>query len=271
MHPLRHVLLLVFVDARIGLAVGNPNKQQLPSGKTWGLYRSEALRLEAASLARLGMTTHAVATALDVDWKTAKRLLDPLPDAPEPPERNLRADRQAWVALAASRPLLGKKALRGVAPALYARLYRNDRDWLLAWRRNAAATAGRVRRLDWSSRDASVEALVREQAADTLRQVPARRVSRSHVLGALGLRALVAHRGALLPRTLAALSEVCETVEAFQLRRLVAVIQLETRPLPDWQLLRKARIQASRAPDTAARLLASAQSQVATVRQGVSR
>ena len=64
------------------------------------------------------------------------------------------------------------------------------------------------------------------------------------------MRALLAHRAALLPRTSGALAELCESVDAFQVRRVVEVLRRERRrELPAWYVLREAGVQPSRLSD----------------------
>lgn len=249
MHPFKHILMTVFLDAQNAPVLDPTESLDGPPTKTWGVYRSAAMRQEAASLARFGLTTHAVASALEVDWKTAHKLLAPLPCTQPPKARDSHIDRQAWEQVSAAHPHLGKKALRGLAPAVYARLYRNDRPWLMAWQSRNAQRPSTGRRIDWQQRDLKVEGEVRQQVARTLQELPPRRASRSFVLGALGLRALLAHRAALLPRTCAALEELCETVENFQLRRLTTAVCQHGAHVPDRHLLRQAGIQPSRLAD----------------------
>jgi hypothetical protein len=80
--------------------------------------------------------------------------------------------------------------------------------------------------------------------------VPLMRVSRSGVLGQLQVRSLFAHRSAKLPKVRAMLAAHCETVQAFQLRRLVAVIRSKSAGVQsgDLALLRAANINVDRSP-----------------------
>jgi len=254
LHPFKHVLMRVFLDSQ--KLPAPVLKEDQGAGKAWGIYRDESLRREAASLAGLGLKTHSVARALEVDWKTAHRLLQPMPPASPRVARDVQVDRRSWARLAAANPDAGKKDLRAGAPALYSRLYRNDHEWLLAWQPRTALYAGHRRRVNWQQRDAIIEQRVREQAKRVLREDPPRRVSRSHVLGELGLRALLAHRFALLPRTCAALDEICESVDVFQVRRVACVLARECgNQVPAWYVFREAKVQASRLPDRGRDLL----------------
>jgi hypothetical protein len=265
LHPFKHVLMDVFLNGQRAVL---PEGDARPVGsKRWGVYRLQEMRQEAATLTQLGLSTHAVAWTLDVDWKTADRLLAPLPSLEATPAPETNADRQAWEETAADHSDLGKKALRAIAPALYARLYRNDRAWLLAWRAKRLQRPAVARRIDWQQRDLELEPRVRQQVAQILKEAPPRRASRHHVLGLLGLLAMMTHRAALLPRTSAALEELCETVEAYQLRRLESVLSQEGRlNTPNWRALREARIQPDRLPDGGQSLIQRARRRIEEVR-----
>jgi len=87
--------------------------------------------------------------------------------------RRLRAQadaRAVWSAAVSEMPGTGLKAVRRLAPAAYAWLYRNDQAWLVEASRPALAPAfGRrsppARRVDWDARDQSLSADVRRVAA----------------------------------------------------------------------------------------------------------
>lgn len=215
-------------------------------------------------MARQGFTTHAIAEALDVDWKTAKRLVDPT-EAPAGGGTTVETgDREAWTRLANEHPGLGKKRLRQIQPALYARLYRHDPAWLREFRAGGPAASQIRPRVDWPARDARLCGLVREQARAIREQVPLRRVSQRHLLGCLDATALVAHRADKLPRTMEALGEVCESVEDFQVRRLTNVLAEHTdaTAITGSKALWEARIDPSRLADRGRRLLAIARGRI---------
>ncbi|CAM5791593.1 TnsD family Tn7-like transposition protein [Rhizobacter fulvus] len=251
LHPFKHVLMGVFINGTRVMAQDSNDASSVASGKRWGVYRSPGMRQEAASLAQLGLSTRAVAWTLDVDWKTAERLLAPLPPTQAAPAHESGVDRQAWAETAAANSEKGKKELRGIAPALYARLYRHDRAWLLAWHPVRAQSDLSVRRrIDWGRRDSNLQDRVRQLVAQTLQEIPPRRASKNHILGLMGQRALLTHRAALLPRATETLDALCETVESFQLRRLAFVLSQEGgHALPDWRAFRDAHIQPGRSPD----------------------
>ena len=268
MHPYRHVFMEVFLEAYGERGQGPMDDAGRRTGGWWGLYRDSRLRHEAALMARQGFTTHAIANALDVDWKTAQRLVDPIEAPASGPTRDETADRDAWTLLSNEHPGFGKKGLRQMQPALYTRLYRHDRAWLRAFRAGAPAASESRPRVDWAARDARLCELVRAQAQAIREQVPMRRVSRNHLLGCLDARALVAHRAQKLPQTMAALDEVCESVEAFQVRRLTQVLAEHTdaTAITAAKALWEARIEPSRSADRGRTLLALARAQIDSVR-----
>ncbi len=262
MHPYRHVLMDVFLWSRFDIRIetGTFLPPTVPS--RWGLSRDPALRREAMGMSLQGYSTHAIARALDVDWKTAQRMSSPLVVSPPRPKPDVSVLRTQWQALAQDNPTRNKKMLRVLAPALYASLYRNDRDWLLAWRTKATVAHVATRRVDWDARDVTVAELIRQQVRITMRKTPFRRVSRHHVLGELGIRTLLEMREDLLPRSAEALKELCESVEDFQVRRLALVVA-RREAMRDWSVLREAGINPARFSDGAMSLLAKACKQAA--------
>lgn len=259
LHPLKHVIAEMVIEALVRRAAQAPTVG--PSRTRVDTDRS-AERSRALELAAAGNSTRAIARTLGLAWKTADRLLK-LPKPPGtalPTGENVAADRAAWAALRASSPAVTRTELRHQAPALYARLYRADRAWLLSQPcpRYPRAPALRV---DWDARDRELADRVAAVAQEIRARTPAIRASRCRVLGELQVRTLVAIRGAKLPRTLAMLSESCETVEAFQIRRLVCMLKLhgaEARSRGTCALLRAARINPDRLKDGGAALIEAA-------------
>lgn len=116
-------------------------------------------------------------------------------------------------------------------------------------------------RIDWASRDRALA----ERAAALIKEIRARtppvRASRHRVLGELQVRPLLALRGAKLPETNAILASHCETVEAFQFRRISLILKAhpaDSRLIGDVALLRAARINPDRLPDRGVALLEAA-------------
>lgn len=254
LHPLKQVLLQVFVshmECTLGCAVDSKNQVESGAPKTWGLYRCPRLREEAQQLSAQGLTIRGIARALRVDWKTAERLLKPIPPAPVADPEHIETDRAAWQTLMDAYPDKTRKQLRECEPALYARLYRNDRVWLIeSGPRQCGHNAGGPR-VDWQRRDVQLAADIRAHAAAILSRQPLVRVTRHRVTAELDCTALVEHFSAQLPLTQRTLEEVCESVRVFQIRRLADIIRREgpgDACLPS-SLFRRARISRARYAD----------------------
>ena len=262
LHPLKYVLLDIFLSSRerAGTHRTAPPTNSAPV-KTWGIYRSEDLRARAGDLAADGRCTRQIALALGIDWKTANRLLQPVGAPPKSNAPNvqakLEADRMAWSDLVADNPCASKTQLRRIEPALYARLYRGDREFI--GKLGAAEPAKAVTdgtRVDWPARDEAWVQRIREAAGLLFDKQPMVRVSRSRVLGELQGRALFAHYGQKLPLATCALEELCESVEAFQARRMSKVLN-ENGETPDWKVFAKAAINPSRRTTNPREMLAA--------------
>lgn len=264
LHPLKQILLQVFVDhmhrARGSTDAQDENHKSAPL-KTWGLYRSPALRQQAEHLAAQGLSTRRIAHALNIDWKTAERLLAPMAHPPAADIGRTNADRAAWLALADAHPDKTRQQLRQNASALYARLYRKDRKWLLeSGPQRVTSKSGGSARVDWPKRDAALAAALRTEATTLVTMHPLVRVTRHRLTSKLQRTALVAHCGAQLPLTTRVLEDVCESVEEFQIRRLAEVIQREGPGdsfLPS-MVLRRARINQTRCTDDGKALIEKA-------------
>lgn len=119
------------------------------------------------------------------------------------------AARQTWSAAVSERPGVGLKAVRDLAPAAYAWLYRNDREWLI----EASKPTAHVRvavyapRIDWDARDRALSADVRQVAANIAEQTGRSRIPLWEIYQVLPV--LKAKLGALhrLPLTRRALEE----------------------------------------------------------------
>jgi hypothetical protein len=88
------------------------------------------------------------------------------------------AARSEWLSTIADNRDLGVKAVRMLAPAAYAWLYRNDRDWLdqqaMLLSRPRAVLAPRV---DWDQRDQHLAQAVRVTALELSATAPAGRIT----------------------------------------------------------------------------------------------
>jgi hypothetical protein len=94
-------------------------------------------------------------------------------------EQRRKQERRAWLRLARGKPLAGVKALRGLKPATYAWLYRNDRPWLQA---QVDVLPSEVRgnhaSVDWARRDADLCRSVERACAAIASETGSQRIAR---------------------------------------------------------------------------------------------
>lgn len=210
---LHHLLAHVFFDAHEPLVVPSSvcgRRKQL------GPRFDEFVRESLAN----GSSIHAIAKSEGVAWKTVQRRVV-LPrvkqNAAKGGEEN---DRHDWVALIGLYPGKGCKALRHRAPALYARLYRRQRDWLREHSpREPMRTASKTV-ANWAERDEQYSSDIVLAAMQLRAAVPPKRLSVARLLRTSGHHEIgygLRHR---LPRTYQMLDELSEPVEGFQVRRL---------------------------------------------------
>lgn len=255
LHPLKHLL----IEHVLSVCEARSNAKTECSGKTWGIYKEPDLRRQALEHIQAGASVRCVARQLGVAWETANRLLLPQPeDKPKFDMALLQADRFTWLAVIRRLADAGRTQMRRLEPALYARMYRRDREWLMCHGEPLKTKPGSPR-VSWRYRDDALAKSVQRCAQAIKRQVPLRRASESYVLGTLGARAVVKHYGRKLPLTRAALVAGCESVEDFQLRRLIARVGVDgLRVMPVWRLMRVAGLNADRFSDKGSGLVARA-------------
>jgi hypothetical protein len=207
-----------------------------------------------------GQSLRGLSRALRVDPLTAKRqalkvgLAFPRRGKRETTTRGLadmlrsRLDRvpslrKRWLGARTKHPDLGTKALRQKHPALYASLYRLDREWLVANQPPRVPRAPGLSRVDWVKRDQRLSNDV-IGTAEQLRKVPfrPRRVTATAVIRAAGAISWLPKLDKL-PKTRKALRKLEEGRLRFARRRvehLVAESVAEGRQLRAWQVQRKA-------------------------------
>ncbi|WP_164887424.1 TnsD family Tn7-like transposition protein [Hahella sp. KA22] len=162
----------------------------------------------------------------------------------------LTNDQRQWLALLDQK---GPGKARRSASALYARLYRNQHDWLIHVNveRHILPTLAK-HRVNWRERD-------RQAAKDLNRLISSLeddlllpRLSKSYLLHQLPNSALVEKKIHLLPRCRVLLNSYSEDVTEYQARRLTAVIlrhQKCNESLKRWLLLREAGLSDVRITD----------------------
>ncbi|MBN3879587.1 MULTISPECIES: TnsD family transposase [unclassified Nostoc] len=157
----------------------------------------------------------------------------------------LESCRQQWLELIEANPEVGRTQLRSKAPAIYAQLYKYDKNWLLEHLPPPITNNGTVC-VDWNRRGAeTVEAV--KIAAQRLKQDANRPIwiSKTAIANSLThpASAWVKKHLKRLPKTAEVLAELSETREEFAARRVqwaADSFRQENIAPQRWQLVRRA-------------------------------
>jgi hypothetical protein len=154
--------------------------------------------------------------------------------------------RSRWLSLQKEHPEDGITALRRRAPAIYAFLYRSDRQWLKTHNPSSKISHAQHSRIDWAERDA--ELLVQAQSvAEEIREASGRpvRIQRTTVLRRLGAISLYFQNVNKLPRTAEFLATATESRSDFSKRKIwwAAEQFINDGTVPErWQLVRRSAL-----------------------------
>lgn len=199
-----------------------------------------------------GASIGSVATAAGLSQATVYRILSSSKDlkakrAKHLGEAELKRRRTKLLAVIERNPLKGAKALRSMAPADYAFLYRNDRPWLMSVMpapvRRQKSKAPRSRTPEGA--DEALAARL-EAATKTVNDGPTRKQTTTGLLQVAG-RSFGRPLGDSFPRTQAALDVATESLRTYVFRRLlwtIRQIRREGRRAPDWVVRRESGIRA---------------------------
>ncbi len=152
-----------------------------------------------------------------------------------------------------------KKARFSGGAAIYAWLYRNDRPWLMKINgQHRKSTRSENKRVDWEKRDEGVLSKLKSIQQRAINDLEGPRRSRNWFLGQLGPKATVETNLGKLPLTVEFLNKYCESVPAYQIRRIaVAIRQFDADNvlIRRWKILRLAGLSDERIhPDAEAYL-----------------
>ncbi|MED1850078.1 TnsD family transposase [Brevibacillus agri] len=222
------------------------------------LWESECKRLAAE-----GLGLREIGRRLQADPMTVKKCLKNGVKGNGEGQGNKQSeqrwtDRTNWLQLQEEHPELSKTELRKLNPALYVRLYRNDRSWL-----DQNSPASKIvtpnQRVDWSQRDKDILQTV-QIAVDKIMNATGkpRRVTMSKIGAICGEKALLEKHLDRLPDTQAYLNLVAETEEQFRIRKIkwaMKELEQEGQDLSVWRILRKAAIRKEHCPSNMEELI----------------
>lgn len=126
---------------------------------------------------------------------------------------------------------------------MYAWLYRNDKDWLNENSPVFKSMTSNNKRVDWHQRDKEIAKEIIQTVINILTKDMPRRVNTSAIGKAIGKLSILEKHIENLPRTNFILNESTESIEEFQKRRVVWVVnQLKSQgeSLDIWKIKRLA-------------------------------
>ena len=158
--------------------------------------------------------------------------------------KSVESHRREWNELVENNPKCGTKQLRSLAPALYARLYRSDRSWLVQHKPARQRPAIARLHVDWAKRDEELVGQIATIAAH-IKNHPGRpnRVTVTAIGRALGKQSLFEAALAKLPLTRSVIKSVLESDEDFAVRRVHSAarkLRMTEGTFARWKLVRAA-------------------------------
>ncbi len=211
-----------------------------------------AFKTRLRELIAAGSSLRGTARELHVDPNTVLRYVSLFDLATSWKSRTVRAKlppiqrermRAAWIQAQRAAAELTRKQLSKMHPAVHAWLYRHDRDWMAAQPPVAIAPISNKPRMEWATIDTETAKTLRLKAARLRAQDPPQQITRLALERAIGRRGWLEKRLHKLPLSVAVIVEVTETVEDFQVRRVVWAaeeLQRQEIPIQVWRLRRLA-------------------------------
>lgn len=206
---------------------------------------------ELQSLLKDGLSYREIARRLGVDTNTVikyEKILNTKSDSKKIDNGNnlINERRNEWMGLQKDFPNLSKTQLRKKSPAVYAFLYRNDRDWLNSNSPEKRKVKPINNRINWLKRDKKTLEKVQKVARE-LKDIGGKpvRITVKTLGDGIGERALLEKHLDKLPETKAFIEQVSESEQEFRIRRVEQVIR-EMKEAGEvikiWKVLRRAGI-----------------------------
>lgn len=128
----------------------------------------------------------------------------------------------------------------------YVYLYRYDKEWLFDNLPAKVRVKQDNQRIDWCERDNQYLKLLKERYKELIRDESMVRITKGSLAKPLGILANIEKKLELLPLTKRFFEEVCESTEAFEIRRSKKIIDIqvneELENIPMWKIQRMAGI-----------------------------
>lgn len=163
-------------------------------------------------------------------------------------DQNLTKDQLQWKQLIQE---MSVKSARENDGALYTRLYRNHKDWLLKINQSAviAPRSPSKPRIDWRSRDFQFTKQLIKIRDELFEDLNSPQLSKKFLIKQLGFTSMIENNWCLLPLTKKFLDHYAESVDCYQIRRLTRIYihqQTENKFYPPSIFLRLAGLSTKR-------------------------
>lgn len=143
-----------------------------------------------------------------------------------------------------------KVARKNGGGAIYAWLYRHDKDWLITTNRQFKQSyVGHVERINWHVRDLSITRQLINIRKQRQLDIDAPRGSRSWYLSKIGQVSSVEKNLHKLPAASLFFKKYCESVTDYQIRRITlaaSILKEQATLMHSWRILRKAGLSKER-------------------------
>lgn len=196
-----------------------------------------------------------IAKRLNADTNTIIKYSKSIPsvlDLNNPNPKSLKPNyRKQWRLLMKQNQTLTKTELRKKAPNIFAWLYRNDRNWLDVNSPEPKKGGNKHRRVNWKKRDNELSLEMIPIIVDLFNQSKPIRVTKSTIGKRLNKLSLIEKNINKLPKVQFIFSEVAETIEEFQKRRIIwAAEQLirKGEPMKAWRIKKIAGLNSNLSP-----------------------
>jgi transposase-like protein len=199
-----------------------------------------------------GLSYRETARQLGVDTNTVIKYKEEMTSKAESKKDNqkdqglINERRREWMQLQKDYPDHSKTQLRSKSPAVYAFLYRNDRNWLNVNSPEKQKVETVNNRVNWQERDQEILKKVRG-VTDGFKRNAGKpiRITVKSLGDGIGERTLLERHLEKLPETKKFIEEVSETEQDFRIRRVECVIhEMKERGgiIKEWRVLREAAI-----------------------------
>ena len=168
-------------------------------------------------------------------------------------DRTLSEDQKQWTKLILERPV---KQARQQNSSLYARLYRNHKDWLLVINKSALTPPSSIPkpRIDWRARDRQFVKQLIKIRDELLEDLDSPQWTKKFFIRQLGSVSMIEKNWNFFPLTSVFLDRYAESVDCYQIRRLTRTYirqQTENKDYPPSVFLRESGLSEQRlTPET---------------------